>query len=52
MIKVELVETVSTVVANLARIIKVPLSTSGMANFSEYSFSDASDIASLTETLV
>ena len=40
------------VVANSARIIKVSLSTGGMANFPEYSFSAASKIASLTGTLV
>ena len=40
------------VVTNSARIIKVPLSTSGIANFPEHNFSTASKIASLTGTSV
>ena len=40
------------IVVNSARIIKVSLSTGGMANFPEYSFSAASKIASLIATLV
>ena len=38
--------------ANSARIINVSLSTGGVANFPEYSFSAASKMASLTGTLV